>query len=408
MKKLSLILALVVVAVLVFALPVLAISSVAKVQVTISTGTPGTSNITLNWEPVTVTYTAKYNVAKSVDGGITYTTLSTSQTGLTYTDTNVTNYTNVTYKVVAQEWNGASLVATSTDKLTNVYPPDTNAHANFATNTNVCQQCHQTHTAQGAKLLQASSTLALCQTCHWGASTNSKYNVKDGETKTGTGYAPSLGGPMDHTAAVGDQWSNKSSSSWHTYDGSAVEAPGGYSATQSLTCTSCHGAHETGNYRQIKNKISYPSGPAGQVTEATVSVTAAAAAPNSNTGETASYLSGSVSLCSACHGDYNAAQGSGETTSGTYAQAYRHPVNVAPASYTDASGNPAPLTTGLPLEGNNSGANANQNKVVCLTCHFAHGTVATGTASSSVTGNPASTMLKRMDNMGVCEDCHKK
>lgn len=396
------------VALLVIAVPALAVSPVAKVQVNMAAGVAGTSNITLSWDAVQVTYTAKYTVAKSTDGGKTFTALATSQTGLSYTDNGVTNYTNVTYKVVAEEWNGATNVGNSTDKLTNVYPPDTNAHANFATNTNVCQQCHQTHTAVGANLLQQASTLALCQTCHWGASTNSKYNVKDGETKTGTGSAASLGGPMDHIAVSGDQWGNKSTTSKHNYDGTtASNAPGGANATQTLTCTSCHGAHETGNYRQIKNKVTYPTG-ATTTMEATVVVTAAAAAPSSSAGETASYISGSVSLCGACHGDFNAAAGSGKSSSGTYSSAYRHAVNVAPASFQDSAGNPAPLTTTLPLEGSNSGASANQNKVVCLTCHFAHGSVATGTASSSVGGNPASTMLKRLDNMGVCEDCHKK
>ena len=39
-------------------------------------------------------------------------------------------------------------------------------------------------------------------------------------------------------------------------------------------------------------------------------------------------------------------------------------------------------------------------KLMCLTCHYAHGTKATDTQNSI--------RLKRLNNFGVCEDCHKK
>lgn len=411
MKKLSAIIVLALVGMLCLALPVLAVNSVSKVQVTIS-ASASTSNVTLSWDlvaPGTAGNTVKYQVAKSTDGGKNYTVLQAFGTGTTYTDNGVPNYTDVTYNVTVQETDTLNNVVGTADKLTNVYPPDTNAHANFSTNTNVCQQCHQTHTAQGAKLLKAATTLAMCQTCHWGTGNSSKYNVKDGETSTLTGKAPSLGGPMEHTAIAGDQWGTKSTSSAHSFDPSvAVTAPGGYDATQNLTCTSCHGAHETGNYRQIKNIITYPTGPSTTGTS-TVTFTAAAATLSGNTaGETATYLAGSSSLCGSCHNDYDTTGvlQSGETKSGTYQQMYRHAVGVTPASYKDASGASRPLTTNLPLEGSN--ATANLNTIVCLTCHFAHGTTVDGTENSSVAGNPASTMLKRQDYMGVCEDCHKK
>lgn len=401
MKKLSVIMVLVLVAVLAFALPALAVNPVNKVLVTVTAAGAGQSNVAMSWDAVTPVGggTISYTMYKSLDGGKTYGAGASLGSTTNYSDNGVTNYTDITYKITVTETGGSS--PGSVDKLTNVYPPDTNAHANFATNTNQCANCHQTHTAQGAKLLQAATTLATCQSCHWGVGTNSKYNVKDGETSTATGKAPSLGGPMSHTAGAGDQWGNKGTTSAHEFDpATSVTAPGGYNATQSLTCTSCHGAHETGNYRQIQTAITYPDGPS-TTTTATVTFRAAAAAPVATAGESASYLSGSVGLCAACHSDYNAATTSGHTAaSGTFVTngKYRHAVNVAPASYGTG------LTTSLPLEGTN--ATANQNMVVCLTCHYAHGTVATGAETSSVSGS--STMLKRIDNMGVCEDCHKK
>jgi predicted CXXCH cytochrome family protein len=411
MKKLSMIVVLALVSLLISVLPTMALSPVSKVQVTISASAT-TSNVTLNWDQVTPGTTGnsvKYQVAKSIDGGKNYTVLQAFDTGTTYTDNGVPNYTDITYKVTVQETDALNNVVGTEDKLTNVYPPDTNAHANFSTNTNVCQQCHQTHTAQGAKLLKAATTLAMCQTCHWGTGNSSKYNVKDGETSTLTGKSPSLGGPMEHTAITGDQWGNKNTSSAHNFDPSvATTAPGGYNASQNLTCTSCHGAHETGNYRQIKNVITYPTGPTTTGTTSVTFTAAAATLSGSTAGETATYISGSVSLCGSCHNDYDTSGvvQSGQTLSGTYQQMYRHAVGVTPASYMDASGSSLPLTTTLPLEGTNVAAN--QNTIVCLTCHYAHGTVADGTENSSVVGNPPSTMLKRQDFMGVCEDCHKK
>ncbi|MHB9010539.1 MAG: hypothetical protein ACYC3E_00910, partial [Carboxydocellales bacterium] len=39
-------------------------------------------------------------------------------------------------------------------------------------------------------------------------------------------------------------------------------------------------------------------------------------------------------------------------------------------------------------------------KLMCLTCHYAHGSKATDTQNSI--------SLKRLSNFGVCQDCHKK
>lgn len=43
----------------------------------------------------------------------------------------------------------------------------------------------------------------------------------------------------------------------------------------------------------------------------------------------------------------------------------------------------------------------NPAKVICLTCHYAHGT-------KTVDGFTGESKLKRMDNMGVCQNCHKR
>lgn len=49
----------------------------------------------------------------------------------------------------------------------------------------------------------------------------------------------------------------------------------------------------------------------------------------------------------------------------------------------------------------NSQGNTLTPKVFCLTCHFAHGTKAVDTFTGE-------SKLKRIDNMGVCQNCHKR
>ena len=410
MKRLTITLLLALAGVLTIVMPAFAVAPVSSIQVVIAPGSAAdTSDITLSWHPVTPVTTSdsiNYLLYKSNDGGKTYGLLANlNSAAATYTDLGVANYTNVNYKVTVQETGTSPGTA---DQVSTVYPPDTSPHANYTDNTNLCSLCHKTHTGVGAHLLNQSTVLAVCQTCHWGTGTNSKYDVKGGETTIGGGgRAPSSSGPMQHTAYPGDQWGDKSTTSAHSFDETPVTAPGGYGSSQNLTCTSCHDAHYTGNYRLIRTSISYPNGP-NTTTTATVNFTAYAAAPDSTTGETANYVSGSVTLCAACHSDFNAPSGSGHTpASGTFRTdgMYRHSIGIMPASYSGLTGIPVPLTTTLPLEGTDPALN--KNKIVCLTCHYAHGTVRDGTAISSVTGNP-STMLRRRDYMGVCEDCHKK
>ena len=63
-------------------------------------------------------------------------------------------------------------------------------------------------------------------------------------------------------------------------------------------------------------------------------------------------------------------------------------------SYTDTGA--APDTTKHPPGTSNA-------TIMCLTCHYAHGTKASVTALIG-----GSTKLRRLDNMGVCQNCHKK
>ena len=141
--------------------------------------------------------------------------------------------------------------------------------------------------------------------------------------------------------------------------------------------------------------------------------------------ETVTYNSGTNGFCGACHTDYNTdkttyltdptTSTSGQNKSGQYRLAYRHGVgmtwddNVRGTDLVAPSGSAA----NEKMRFENVNATNKQGKVICLTCHFAHGTDDTfngtwnGTAQTT-NDSARGTALKRMANMGVCEACHKK
>lgn len=106
------------------------------------------------------------------------------------------------------------------------------------------------------------------------------------------------------------------------------------------------------------------------------------------------YKSGVNSFCAACHTDYNST--SAATPFGTFSKAFRHKIVQG-------------LKAGMIGEDSATGTpNAN---MVCLSCHFAHGTDVTvmKDARDTAVATPdvnASSALKRYTNMAVCWKCH--
>lgn len=107
-----------------------------------------------------------------------------------------------------------------------------------------------------------------------------------------------------------------------------------------------------------------------------------------------SYQSGINAFCAACHTDYNAT--SAATPFGTFSKAFRHKIVQS-------------LKAGMIGEPNATGTL--NSSMVCLSCHFAHGTDVTtmldarDTAVASPDVN-ASSALKRYTNMAICWKCH--
>lgn len=370
-----------------------------------------TSRISLGWQAVSPVNGGiiSYDIEKSTNGGLTFVPL-TNITELTWTDNVVPNYTNVIYRLRSKETVSGTTTAGSFSRPVNVFPPNVNVHDNYMSNTNLCKTCHSTHNGETAQLLNEPTASAVCLTCH-AALTNSKYDVIDGYTKTASGVARSLGGALAHNGVEGDVWDGASTTSAHSIDEStAVSAPGGMNAGQLMGCTSCHSGHGTSNYRMLKNTISVPTAP-NISTPVNINVVAGAETKTPSSGETPVYISGVETLCQSCHFDYTAPAGAGGSGSGAPAASlygtpgmYRHPVNVAPADKS--------LSTSLPLEGT---ARDNTDKMMCLTCHYSHGsTVKDSNISTVVAGDgtsletKVSSNLKRLESMNVCQDCHKK
>lgn len=138
-------------------------------------------------------------------------------------------------------------------------------------------------------------------------------------------------------------------------------------------------------------------------------------------GEYVTYTSGMNQFCGACHTDYNTdsagLQGvAGHTLSGSYRLAYRHGVGVIWNDMVRGTNLVKSDASGVLKFQAVSGTSGT---VMCITCHYAHGTDDTfiqdtlngnGNVSLAVyqvtSDLVRSTALKRVTNMGMCKSCH--
>lgn len=358
-----------------------------RVTVGLTEGTNDSSTkITLSWTG----YEVGDVLDRSLDGSSWSPVVISANGGQAqYIEDNFPNWQLVYFKVSSG----------SDSKRVNVYPPIENGHANYADDTNQCKLCHITHTAEGKSLMAQSSIKELCYTCHGGAATGSRYNVEQGTVMSGgtmnwgdktitvPTYRRALGGAF---TGGGQSWNNLSSTSTHDVlnENQIQLAPGG-GGNMTLSCISCHNAHSSDNNYRMLNDF-----------DNTISVNAFAyynttASSINDFQEIGNYLdNGLNSFCSKCHSDYQVGAGGGYTTEESV---YRHATDV-PLTWEGDT-----LTTTLPVFTQGVGG---EQRIFCGTCHYAHGTTVEGTNLKE--DGTESTVLKRLDNMGVCENCHKK
>ena len=313
------------------------------------------------------------------------------------------------------------------------------AHGNFRPDTSMCGGCHSTHSALKAQLLKKASYYELCMLCHSNANSQSKYDVEAGQVSVSGGTTKnSLAGPFK--PALG-------AISLHNADDTggttAVDVPGSDvlgGKKLSLTCVSCHNGHggTNDNYRLLKSRIYADDGKT--LVNYNIDFDAYAVTASATSGEELFMVRGNSEFCAACHLDYD--DGNAWVAGGVYGinvdapgpgtARFRHPVSVGDVVYSvyynyftnpyySAYPNPA-YTTGtrdqsldptagdlLPLQYNpyteKAGLTHKRTTVVCLTCHFAHGSTKAFNVQDTVYDGK---YMLRLDNYGVCESCHKK
>ena len=313
-------------------------------------------------------------------------------------------------------------------------------HGGYTATTDACAGCHRAHTAAAASLL-IDSVPNLCFTCHGSSATGAATNVTDGVYEgvgggnlLAGGFVNYQGVPVTSTHSVNGTWQNAwgSGTTWNsTYEcagchnadsglvwpgaptwgispGAWPTYPGrGENVTMPLTCTSCHDPHGGRNYRVLQQRLHPPAAqqedPPGYVL--VTSNETGGQNPN-QPGYAANYTNPAYRLglgdwCTGCHFTYhqnisampfNAEDGKGRITR------YRHNMNVTLGA----------LTTTLPLEDPSGNGASADDQLFCLSCHFAHGSNVSMTGLAVNVAPANDTTLLRMDNRGVCQECHKK
>lgn len=265
-----------------------------------------------------------------------------------------------------------------------------------------CSDCHTMHYSESGappvtaeaggpwkRLLRASTVNKLCLLCHDGTDATAPDVLVPVGMYAGSGDEHSGGGYFGNSGGV-------ASATSHDLDLAKVP-PLSTKAAMTLTCTSCHGPHGTGNYR---NLLTSPAGGAGTtvVLGTDVYENVLPAIPPTAAGSQAAYKKSNVGYkssyskwCAECH-DSLAANLAGVAP----AHFQRHPVNVAlnaagyhtdtanwiavtPGGVGAATGD---ATYGVPrirfqvstaVSYATATTVAASNEVFCGSCHLAHG-----------------------------------
>ncbi|MHB9095753.1 MAG: hypothetical protein ACYC21_13890 [Eubacteriales bacterium] len=371
----------------------------------------GTSQITLSWQ-----FATGDKLYRTWDGR-TWTEITIpaplqidGQQISIASDVIVPYYANIYFEIRKQAYTVTDRTNSSTDNYVTipVYPPLKNAHSDFSANTGLCGYCHVTHAADGQKLIRGVNNTELCKICHGPGAPGSRYSVWDGTTRLKDGsVVKSLGGPI--AAGPTTPWGADATSS-HMYG--LGPTPGYTSPTirlpgQEFNCLEqCHKPHaNSNNYRLLEGSAE--------------TIAAWVYNPTGLARETAYYETFDSAMCNTCHSRFYGAPDSArhlvrydpafpeappQMDPYTNQYVYTHTAKIT--DVTTWNGGAAVPSQPVPLL---------KDKVIfCLSCHYPHGTTVTGAIYSAYDKNQnglyddSTTALKRMDNSGICQNCHKK
>lgn len=381
-----------------------------KIQVEMAAADATHTTITVKVKEPVDLYSYKYNY--SVDGGATWAVAAgpdsmteAGTTGLFSSSFTANNYTNYLIRVTATHAGDTDSTA-----YTMSYPPNPSGHSNYSTNTNVCKNCHTTHTALGAKLLAQTNIENLCTSCHGSTANGAKYLVVAGKQVVSV-----VGATYNKEDSLGGGFPTGATASSHSYKelDAAATPPGGKTGTTiKMSCVKCHQGHaandsDTYNYRLLKTTVTENTYTYDTTVKGIFPITDSLklGADSYKTLNTATAWTpvafGMSNFCGSCHHDFNvthdatndpantalASNQSGKAMfNSTY---YRHPVDIDLSSLVSRGVNTSAVT--LPLF---------SSKMNCLTCHKAHG--------ATTVQDTLPTDILRLDNRAVCENCHQK
>ncbi|MEW6459418.1 MAG: cytochrome c3 family protein [Bacillota bacterium] len=341
-------------------------------------------------------------------------------------------------------------------------------HGQFFATTDACAGCHVAHAAQAPNLLKAGPTQTqFCFLCHGDGCSSAPYDVEDGYTRAVVGggvYASTAGGFVNefvdaNSNNIVDSGELKTVTSRHNVWGFSTESgpvdgtdlagdtiiPGGINTiagSSGFVCASCHDPHGGGtvpiggyvtgsstspNPRLLRRSFALSGGTAdgcymkfkmdtvGEFTYQGVSSgvykVSEYHADYDFDGVLDTTKYGSSYWCGGCHDRFKSYLPDG-STGGLFGTMMKHPTfgHAALPSGADSS-----MASGTPLEKDDDPDNSYlPNRVGCLTCHRAHSTTATRAGwatswprdSSAPTATSNTSALLRMDNRGICYNCH--
>lgn len=303
-------------------------------------------------------------------------------------------------------------------------------HGPFDSTTEKCEKCHALHTASTKTLLMKKTPTALCQSCHSGGI------GADTAVMQGALMKATTPGGTDYTeigALLGggfDTMNSANTTSKHNIGEMGVPfGSNNMGAQVELTCVSCHTPHEGPNYRLLRRWV------AGGATDHLVTWNGPYILPDGTADYdyieedkdsgapgtqyfSYNYKAGLSAWCAGCHTRYMIRQDATAYAAGDAIGAevrYRHAVDVPVIGRYNIF-NPATLydlPTDLPLQDLTNNGRTNDDTILCLTCHKAHGTDsamgAVVNAQAAGRGSlPNDSMLLRMNDRQVCQiACHK-
>lgn len=301
-------------------------------------------------------------------------------------------------------------------------------------NSDTCPVCHNHKPIGDTFQSHEAIEYNFCTTCHGvsasGADTDIVSGIYDNPQElNGTFQATLNSGGFEKLGGI----SGNTTTSTHSVDGSIVSIFGNSTSNSiALTCTSCHDPDGSSNYRILKDTVNGKNVANFVKSNETGFEDSLSQDPNVYKNYSPNYTTpnyktpsnaneGIAGWCAACHDNYMKNTFDIDPRNGKKHYFYidpqgkkrfRHAVNVAiSANPTGNTNTDLPLAKTSASIANNNGA----NMVMCLTCHRVHGTNTSMTdraqvepTRSSASSGPGGSALLRMDNRGVCQNCHKK